>query len=285
MHFLYQLNLEPRLLYTFSNYFNSQVEISLLKERMVAGNLNSTIITGNSGSGVTHVLCAICNELVKTGRRLMYITTQSFLYVIKKLRTPDSLLKFENELLKFDVIAIDNVQHLYRKAKKIGKVFFDLLRKCVDSKKIILIGRSDSLKDITKSNRNFRDLNFDSVKIKELSTRDIYLALNSNCSAEDNISGKLLYAISGYNGTVQEHINCLVSIRFSDKLKNINTENYTIEQLDELFELKKYFPVQQFRKCFRQVEIDFGVQNMSQTKTHDIGRLPFTTLTKEFLNQ
>ncbi len=262
MHFLHQLNIEPRAYYSFSNYFNSQSEISALNAKVVSGNLKSTIINGRSGSGVTHVLSAICNEFVKLGSRVMYLTTQSFFYVIKKLRTTEDFLKFEKEVLKFDVISIDNIQHLYRKAKKISNVFFDLLRKCVDAKKIILIGSSDTSKDVTKSNRNFRELNFDSIKIKELSTRDVYTALKSNCSPEDQIPGKLLYAISGYNGTVQEHINCLVSIRFSDKMKNINSENFTVEQFDELFELKKYFPLQQFRKCFRQIEMDFNVQKI-----------------------
>jgi hypothetical protein len=56
---------------------------------------------------------------------------------------------------------------------------------------------------------------------------------------------------------VQEHINCLISIRFNPLLKIVSAKDLTAEDFDELFNLKSYFPTQQFRKCFPQMTFDF----------------------------
>ncbi len=71
---------------------------------------------------------------------------------------------------------------------------------------------------------------------------------------------RLIYAISNYNGTIQQYIHCLISIRFKSKVQNIKLNALSLGEIDALFEISKYFPKQQFRRCFIQTEFGFGVK-------------------------
>ena len=96
------------------------------------------------------------------------------------------------------------------------------------------------------------------IELNQLSGYDVFKALKELCSTEDQLPEMLLYAISGYNGSIQQHINCLISIRFNTKLKEIKKANLSVEDFDKEFELKKYFPKQQFRKSFIQTQLMFN---------------------------
>jgi hypothetical protein len=56
---------------------------------------------------------------------------------------------------------------------------------------------------------------------------------------------------------IQQHINCLISIRFNPKLKDIKTNDWSVEEFEKEFELKNYFPKQQLRKSFIQTQLMF----------------------------
>ena len=250
------INTLPNNAYTFCNYFNCQDDISQLKA-INYKNFYSCIISGKPGSGVTHILNAICCENIKKNKRVMSITSQWLLYFFKKYKTIEEKNKLNTYLLSFDVLAIDNVQFLYRKSQAHSNHFINLLKLMRKCGKTIILGCSDISKDFTKSKQFEKNFNWRRIELKEVSGYDIYLALKSLCAAEDNVPDKLLYVISAYNGTMQEHINCLISVRFNAKLKQLNSDEITQEQLNEEFELKKYFPKQQFRKTYIQSEINF----------------------------
>jgi hypothetical protein len=102
------------------------------------------------------------------------------------------------------------------------------------------------------------------IELKELSTYDVFKALTNLCAPEDEIPEALLYALSGYNGMIQQHIQCLISIRFNPLLKTLKGNDLVIKDYERLFNIKSYFPKQQFRKCFYQMKFDFTGISLSK---------------------
>lgn len=257
MNYFNQINLSPRPIYNFSNYFNSQQEVNTLKSQLISGSLKSSVIKGLSGIGVTHVLNAICNELKNQSKKVMYVTSECLMHITKKIRSLTDIDLFKKYILEFDVIAIDNIQFLYRKAKKYTQAIFDVLRNGIQSDKLIILGCSQPDKDITKSRKFNLGIDFNKIKLNELNGQDVFRALKYLCSPEDRIPDKLLYTISGYNGMIQQHINCLISLRFNGKMQIMNREELTVNQINEMLDLKKYFPKQQFRRGYIQTQLEF----------------------------
>jgi hypothetical protein len=267
MTYFKQITTKPNSLYSFDTYFNGHEEISSLKTKLYNNSVKSLVISGNSGSGVTHLLNAVCNTLIKQNKKLLYISTQWLFHITKTLKTEIDKQAFTDYLNAYDVLAIDNIQFLYRMSKGITNFILKTINHFTNSNKLVLLGCSDSSKDISKSKKIFKDTSFQRIEIRQLSSVDIFNALKYLCSAQDNIPNNLIYAISGYNGAIQQHINCLISIRFNMKAQGINPETLSLEQFNLLFDLKKYFPKQQFRKCFVQTQLKF-IQELVLKGTH-----------------
>ncbi len=255
MHYIDRLNILPNTQQRFDNYFNSQPELA----HLVNGNLkrDSLVVSGKSGSGITHVLNAICNTYIDQNKKVLCINTQWLLHIEKLLKFDHDSDMFLESLMKFDVIVIDNMQLLYSKSKIKKQFMIDIINFALINCKSIILGCSNPNKDFTKSKKISKEFNFQRIELKELSTYDVFKALTNLCTPEDEIPEALLYAISGYNGMIQQHINCLISVRFNPLLKTLNTETMSVKELDKLFNLKSYFPKQQFRKCFIQYKLYF----------------------------
>ena len=249
---------EPRKFLNFGNYYNNQPEIIDLKSKIEKNEISSIIISGESGSGITHIINAICNTHLHQNKKVIYITTQWLLYINKLLITESEKEQFNSFILAYDSIAIDNIQFLHRKTKQQSNFILSLIKLIQEHEKIILLGCSNSNKDITKSKKIMQGIILNRIDLNQLSGYDVFKALKELCSTEDQLPEMLLYAISGYNGSIQQHINCLISIRFNTKLKEIKKANLSVEDFDKEFELKKYFPKQQFRKSFIQTQLMFN---------------------------
>lgn len=257
MSYLNQIYTEPRKGLNFANYFNSQVEIKDLSFNNIQTDNSSLIISGKSGSGVTHVLNALCNNYSNQNKKVFYITSQWLVHINKLFKTETNSALFLCELNFYDVIAIDNIQFLYRKSQTNLNFIIHLIKHFKTIGKTMLIGCSEPKKDITKSKAFIKIVSLKRIELNELCSYDVFNALKHLCFPEDQLPDSLLYAISGYNGMMQQHINCLISVRFNPLLKTLNIATMSVEELDKLFNLKSYFPKQQFRKCFIQYKLDF----------------------------
>lgn len=257
MEYINQIQTKPLKALNFENYFNSQSEISDLKSELKSSTISSLIISGESGSGVTHILNAICNTQLQQNKKVMFITAQWLLYINKLLKTDSEKYQFNSFIITHDVVAIDNIQFLHRKTKQQSNFILSLIQLIQDNQKTIILGCSNLSKDITKSKKIMQGIRLKRIELNQLSGYDVFKALKQLCSPEDQLPEMLLYAISGYNGMIQQHINCLISVRFNPKLKEIKTNNLSIEEFDKVFELKKYFPKQQLRKSFIQTQLMF----------------------------
>jgi chromosomal replication initiation ATPase DnaA len=257
LEYLNYICTEPRKVLNFGNYNNNQPEIIDLKSKVDNNEISSLIISGESGSGITHILNAICNTQLQQNKRVMYITAQWLLYIYKLLISESEKEQFYNFILEHDSVAIDNIQFLHRKTKNQSNFILSLIKLIQENHKTILLGCSNASKDITKSEKKMQGIRIKRIELNQLSSYDIFKVLKQLCSPEDQIPELLLYAISGYNGMIQQHINCLISVRFNPKLKEIQTNDLSIEDFEKEFELKKYFPKQQLRKSFIQTQLMF----------------------------
>ena len=223
---------------------------------MVNGNSKSDflVISGKSGSGITHVLNAICNTYIGHNKKVLCINTQWLFHIEKLLKFDHDSDMFLESLMKFDVIAIDNLQLLYHKSTGKKQFMIDIINFAHINGKSIILGCSNSDRDFTKSKKIVKDFNFQRIELKELSTYDVFKALTNLCTPEDEIPEALLYAISGYNGMIQQHIQCLISIRFNPLLKASKGKDLSIDYYERFFNIKSYFPKKQFRKCFYQMK-------------------------------
>ena len=81
---------------------------------------------GNPGSGKTHLLCALCQELIRGGRRVLYTTTsllvQDLLIAKRDLALPRALKRLSG----YDVLMIDDLGYVQQSREEM-EVLFTLL--------------------------------------------------------------------------------------------------------------------------------------------------------------
>jgi chromosomal replication initiation ATPase DnaA len=152
MHYIDRLNILPNTQQRFGNYFNSQSEIL----HLVNGNSKSDflVISGKSGSGITHVLNAICNTYIGHNKKVLCINTQWLFHIEKLLKFDHDSDMFLESLMKFDVIAIDNLQLLYHKSTGKKQFMIDIINFAHINGKSIILGCSNPDRDFTKSKKN-----------------------------------------------------------------------------------------------------------------------------------
>jgi chromosomal replication initiation ATPase DnaA len=234
---------------TFDNYINGQPAVISLRNNCT--NIPSdavTLVTADSGNGVTHLLNAVCNKWISLGKKVVCYSARSIVYILKKLKSHTALKGFRNYLLLHDLLVVDSIQYFYRKSRRYTGFLLDLFKEFREAQKPVIMGCSKPQKDFTRPLKNAVTIN--PVHIKPLSGIDVFRILKHLCEFECHIPESLLYAISSYNGSVNEYINCLVSLRFKTRCNGTEIPDVAWEELDRLFSLKSYFPKQQFRKGF-----------------------------------
>ena len=239
---------------TFDNYCNTQIEVNELRNRLNILPDYPIIVSGKSGSGITHLLHAITNNHSK--KNVLFTNAQWIIHLIKKAGPNNRLTDFQDYILSFDIIVIDNLQFFYKRSTQYSLFIINILKECERIKKPVVLGCSKPDCDLTRSRKNTKTLVFKRIELKPLSGDCVFKVLKEMCIYEVSIPDKLLFVISDYNGTVQDYINCLISIRFRSKIENINLFSLSIEDLDQKFKIKDYFPKQQFRKCTTQYRLN-----------------------------
>ncbi len=237
----------PRKYWRFDNYYNSSDAITLLKLDLKNEDYYSLIIESTKGRGVSHLLNAIGNHYLDLHKKVIYISSQWLLKLIElnyKFNGVESVYQWIDN---FDVIIIDNMEFLYRRFTKVALELKDKIKSLYQSQKVFIAGVTSHL-DFTKQNKYSSLKHHSRIFLKEMSIRDLFMALKSHTTLEDHIPDKVLYAISHYNGPFQNHLNALISVRFKFETSKINWEVMSVNEIDLFLGLKKYFPKQQLRK-------------------------------------
>jgi len=152
-------------------------KIKMLVKVLLEGNFldrqENVLAFGNPGSGKTHLLCAIAQELIKKGRRI-YFSTCSFL--VQRLLKAKKDIKLASELKKlskYDAIIIDDIGYVH-KSREEREVLFTLLADRYERGSIFLTSNLP----FSKWEKIFRDPMTTAAAIDRLVHHSVILELN-----------------------------------------------------------------------------------------------------------
>ncbi len=101
-------------------------QVSALRDGAFVERRENVLAFGKPGSGKTHLLCALSQELIRQGRRVMYATcallVQELLSAKRDLRLPQMLKR----LTRYDVLLLDDLGYV-RQDREEMEVLFTLL--------------------------------------------------------------------------------------------------------------------------------------------------------------
>lgn len=99
-------------------------------EALAAGDWVETganlIAIGNSGSGKTHMLCAVGHALVEAGRRVLYTRTTDLVQKLQAARRDLALEAALAKLDKFDLVILDDITYAQKDLAE-SSVLFELI--------------------------------------------------------------------------------------------------------------------------------------------------------------
>ena len=98
------------------------------------GNLNAI---GNSGTGKTHILCAIGHALVEAGHRVFYTRTSDLVQRLQAARRDLVLEAALAKLDKFDLIILDDITYAHKDQAETG-VLFELIARRYEYRSIAI---------------------------------------------------------------------------------------------------------------------------------------------------
>ncbi len=148
-------------------------QLGLLLEGGFVDRRENVLAFGNPGSGKTHLLAAIGNELVHQGRRILFRTcsllVQELLVAKRDLELPRAL----HRLSKFDAIIIDDIGYVQQSREEM-EVLFTLLAERYERGSVMLTSNLP----FSKWERIFKDPMTTAAAIDRLVHHSIILELN-----------------------------------------------------------------------------------------------------------
>ncbi|HRH10636.1 MAG TPA: DnaA/Hda family protein [Bacteroidia bacterium] len=247
----------PRKQYQFDQFYGNDDQVTRLRLLLVNPYKPLIVISGPGGCGVTHLLNSAGNFFEERNKIAKYITAEWFCEIIRKMDSKSIQNEFLNSLIDCDLLCIDNIQYFYRRKKEYQNFLLDIVVRMNSQGKKIILGCSKEQKDITRSKKIKWPDNFVRIELQTLAGFTVFRLLKRLCTPEDGIPDSLLFLISGFNGSIEQYINCLISIRFRTRLQNLAIDKADPKQLEELLNLKSYFPEQQLRRSFIQNSLPF----------------------------
>lgn len=131
------------------------------------------LVFGNPGSGKTHLLCAVGQEMIKAGRRVYFTTcsilVQQLLQAKRDLELPEMLKK----LSRFDALIIDELRYVQQRREEM-EVLFTLLADRYERKSVMLSSNSP----FSKWEEIFKDPMVTAAAIDRLVHHSVIIELN-----------------------------------------------------------------------------------------------------------
>jgi DNA replication protein DnaC len=163
---------------------------TLLQGEFVQHNEN-VLIFGNPGSGKTHLVCALAQELIAQDKRVYFNTCalllQELLAAKKALRLP-KLLK---RLSRFDAIIIDDIGYV-QQAKDEMEVLFTLLAERYERGSVMITSNLP----FSKWNNIFKDTMMTAAAIDRIVHHSVILELNVTSYRIDNAKKRKLKGVN-----------------------------------------------------------------------------------------
>ena len=150
--------------------------VSVLLEGTFLDRAENVLAFGNPGSGKSHLLCAIGQEMIYLGRRVLFrpseILVQELLLVKRELRFPQVL----KHLSRYDALIIDDIGYVQQSQEEM-EVLFTLLAHRYERKSVML---SSNL-PFSEWEKIFKDPMTTAAAIDRLVHHSVILELNRRC--------------------------------------------------------------------------------------------------------
>lgn len=101
-------------------------QVKILQEGSFVDRTENLLAFGNPGSGKTHLLCGLCHELARQGRRVYFSTCDSIVQQLLRAKRDLELDKLLKKLSRFDALMIDDFGYV-RQDRDEMEVLFTLL--------------------------------------------------------------------------------------------------------------------------------------------------------------
>lgn len=112
-------------------------QINTLLDGSFLGRCENILAFGNPGSGKTHLLCAIAQELINLDKRILFtpcsMLVQDLLVAKRELELPKILKKFS----RYDAIIIDDIGYVQQSREEM-EVLFTLLAHCYERSSVMI---------------------------------------------------------------------------------------------------------------------------------------------------
>jgi len=164
-------NLETFELKRLPQKVNRQIKTLLLGD-FINHNEN-VLIFGNPGSGKTHLICALGQELIRQDKRIYFSTCalllQELLLAKKDLRLPKLLKKFS----RFDAIIIDDIGYVQQEKEEM-EVLFTLLAERYEQGSVMITSNLP----FSKWEKIFKDPMMTAAAVDRIVHHSVILELN-----------------------------------------------------------------------------------------------------------
>jgi len=101
-------------------------QVKILLEGSFVDRTENLLAFGNPGSGKTHLLCGLCHELARQGRRVYFSTCDSIVQQLLRAKRDLELDKLLKKLARFDALMIDDFGYVKQDRDEM-EVLFTLL--------------------------------------------------------------------------------------------------------------------------------------------------------------
>ncbi len=112
-------------------------QVSVLKEGSFLDRKENILAFGNPGSGKSHLLCAIAQELIYQGKRVLFATCSLLVQDLLVAKRDLKLKRALKKLSKYDAILIDDIGYVQQGREEM-EVLFTLLADCYERASIML---------------------------------------------------------------------------------------------------------------------------------------------------
>ncbi len=132
--------LDPK--YTFASFVEGDSNaLALAAARQVASggkvNFNPLYLHASVGLGKTHLMQAVAEQAKTSGRRVLYLTAEHFMYRFVAALKAQSAIAFKETLRAIDLLLIDDMQFLH--GKQIQQEFCHTLNALIDSARQVIV--------------------------------------------------------------------------------------------------------------------------------------------------
>lgn len=148
-------------------------QLSVLTDGAFLSRAENVLAFGNPGSGKTHLLCGLAEELIHRGYRILFrscaLLVQELLNAKKDLR----LERFFRRIRRYDAILIDDIGYVEQSREEM-EVLFTLLAECYERRTIMITSNLP----FSQWQRIFKDPMTTAAAIDRLVHHSVILELN-----------------------------------------------------------------------------------------------------------